>query len=301
MEDNKNIEPKFRVGQKIRFTGNYQMYPKTLKIAYVTDNQYMDINGLIVPFKLQDDWELLDMSNIWPSADEFKGDKYNQIPRWVIVNRNDQIFEVGPVLEVFEGHISILNEDGSNLMSLLENDKWAFLDELLATDSSTDDDEHYLTIDEASFLKVNPEENASKHKFEIGDRVNINGRPDEPMYILTITNIIEELKCYNCEQGSVIMFGDEDKWHLVEKFPEVPKTLEDEIDYLNKRYPEVSFAKLTRIAKHVSSWQQRKDIEAIPKWEKTPQTAFTTSSDMLYMNGYKISLQELFERLPKKD
>lgn len=37
----------------------------------------------------------------------------------------------------------------------------------------------------------------------------------------------------------------------------VSKDLEAEIEYLSKRYPEVSFAKLSRIAVHVSEWQKK--------------------------------------------
>lgn len=37
------------------------------------------------------------------------------------------------------------------------------------------------------------------------------------------------------------------------------KELEDEILALNKRYPEVSFAKLSRIAVRVAKWQKEQD------------------------------------------
>ena len=41
---------------------------------------------------------------------------------------------------------------------------------------------------------------------------------------------------------------------------EIPsKELEDEILALNKRYPEVSFAKLSRIAVRVAKWQKEQD------------------------------------------
>ena len=39
------------------------------------------------------------------------------------------------------------------------------------------------------------------------------------------------------------------------------KDLSAEIDFLSKRYPEVSFAKLTRIAKHVAEWQKKQTIK----------------------------------------
>jgi len=38
-----------------------------------------------------------------------------------------------------------------------------------------------------------------------------------------------------------------------------PTTLEEEINIVSQRYPEVSFAKLSRIAKHVSEWQKKQD------------------------------------------
>lgn len=37
----------------------------------------------------------------------------------------------------------------------------------------------------------------------------------------------------------------------------VSEDLEKEMDYLSKRYPEVSFAKLSRIAVHVANWQKK--------------------------------------------
>lgn len=41
---------------------------------------------------------------------------------------------------------------------------------------------------------------------------------------------------------------------------EIPsKELEDEILALNKRYPEVSFAKLSRIAVRIAKWQKEQD------------------------------------------
>ena len=41
------------------------------------------------------------------------------------------------------------------------------------------------------------------------------------------------------------------------------KDLEELIDTLSKRYPEVSFAKLSRIAVHVTKWQKKQDQETI--------------------------------------
>lgn len=39
------------------------------------------------------------------------------------------------------------------------------------------------------------------------------------------------------------------------------EALEDEIAYLSKRFPEVSFAKLSRIAVHVAKWQKQRLLE----------------------------------------
>ena len=41
------------------------------------------------------------------------------------------------------------------------------------------------------------------------------------------------------------------------------KDLEELINNLSKRYPEVSFAKLSKIAVHVSNWQRKQDKETI--------------------------------------
>lgn len=58
-----------------------------------------------------------------------------------------------------------------------------------------------------------------------------------------------------------------DGLHAIERFldslevkEETPsKELADEIDALSKRYPEVSFAKLSRIAVRVAKWQKEQD------------------------------------------
>ena len=43
----------------------------------------------------------------------------------------------------------------------------------------------------------------------------------------------------------------------------VSEDLEEVISYLSKRYPEVSFAKLSRIAVYVAKWQREQDQEII--------------------------------------
>lgn len=54
-----------------------------------------------------------------------------------------------------------------------------------------------------------------KFKFKVGDKINLIGRSDEEYNILTITSVIEEKKCYTCNQSSIIHFEDEDKWRKV--------------------------------------------------------------------------------------
>ena len=46
-------------------------------------------------------------------------------------------------------------------------------------------------------------------------------------------------------------------WQKQQDKQPISDDLSAEIDYLSKRYPEVSFAKLTRIAVHVAKWQMQ--------------------------------------------
>ena len=55
------------------------------------------------------------------------------------------------------------------------------------------------------------------------------------------------------------------KGDLVQEDP-VSDDLSAEIDYLSKRYPEVSFAKLSRIAVHIAKWQKDDTIRKVAKW-----------------------------------
>jgi hypothetical protein len=48
-----------------------------------------------------------------------------------------------------------------------------------------------------------------------------------------------------------------DKATIIKEIPS--KELADEIDALSKRYPEVSFAKLSRIAVRIAKWQKEQD------------------------------------------
>lgn len=48
------------------------------------------------------------------------------------------------------------------------------------------------------------------------------------------------------------------KWKEKKDKQPISDDLSAEIDYLSKRYPEVSFAKLTRIAVHVAKWQKNR-------------------------------------------
>ena len=49
-----------------------------------------------------------------------------------------------------------------------------------------------------------------------------------------------------------------DKAAIVKEIPS--KELADEIDVLSKRYPEISFAKLSRIAVRIARWQKEQDV-----------------------------------------
>lgn len=46
---------------------------------------------------------------------------------------------------------------------------------------------------------------------------------------------------------------------LKAKKEQMPRELADEIDALSKRYPEISFAKLSRIAVRIAKWQKEQD------------------------------------------
>ena len=67
----------------------------------------------------------------------------------------------------------------------------------------------------------------------------------------------------------------------------VSEELESEIDYLSKRYPEVSFAKLSRIAVRVAKWQKQQDAKLPKIWprdtidEYAYQCAYDLSNDWL--------------------
>lgn len=51
--------------------------------------------------------------------------------------------------------------------------------------------------------------------------------------------------------------------------PQWHDDLAAEIDAVSKRYPEVSFAKLSRIAKHFAEWQKQQDFKDLLKSDNT--------------------------------
>ncbi len=59
---------KFKVGQTIRYIGDFTIYPEVFTISEITDTQYWDKNGCIVPIKHQDQWELVEE----PISEDFK-------------------------------------------------------------------------------------------------------------------------------------------------------------------------------------------------------------------------------------
>lgn len=72
--------------------------------------------------------------------------------------------------------------------------------------------------------------------------------------------------------------------------------LSAEIDYLSKRYPEVSFAKLTRIAVHVANWQMQqifKVKEDVKLWARDYEDDFE--------DEFSKVLAERKEMLPKNE
>ena len=60
----------------------------------------------------------------------------------------------------------------------------------------------------------------------------------------------------------------------------INKELEDKIDALHERYPEVSFAKLTRICVSMSKWQNEKTIERACKWLEEHADGYTWYNEM---------------------
>lgn len=71
--------------------------------------------------------------------------------------------------------------------------------------------------------------------------------------------------------------------------------LSDEIDYLSKRFPEVSFAKLSRIAVHVSNWQKTIDKVYEPSVSEIRQ--FCDAAYAKCSHGNKFVLYDFAEML----
>ena len=68
---------------------------------------------------------------VWHRGDEFKDIAYIRKCKKVIGNRENKEFGVGDILEVEDGHIDILNEDGSVVMCLRAEDTWAYIEDIL--------------------------------------------------------------------------------------------------------------------------------------------------------------------------
>lgn len=80
----------------------------------------------------ENDKSQISMTKIWHKGDAFKDEKCMRLENWVIGNAENKRFVAGPVLEVTDGCIDIMDEDGSVAMVLRKEDTWAYLDDLLA-------------------------------------------------------------------------------------------------------------------------------------------------------------------------
>lgn len=76
----------------------------------------------------------------------------------------------------------------------------------------------------------------------------------------------------------------------------ISDNLEEEIDYLSKRYPEVSFAKLTRIAVHVAKWQMQQIFKV-----KEDAKLWTRDYEDDFEDEFSKILAERKEMLPKSE
>ena len=136
-------------------------------------------------------------------------------------------------------------------------------------------------------------EEEPKAKFKVGDTVRFKNA--KGLYLTRKITKIERTEGYNpiyyFVDGSIYLI-DEDELELVEE--PVSEELEELINNLSKRYPEVSFAKLSRIAVHVAKWQKEKMMEEAVKCEvKADEDGlFTTEkwdemNDLLHKIGAK--------------
>lgn len=93
-----------------------------------------------------------------------------------------------------------------------------------------------------------------KPKFKVGQTIT---DPTDSTFTFHI-NKIEDGRYIEKKDEWVLVKEADANYELVEE--PVSSDLSAEIDYLSKRYPEVSFAKLSRIAIHTVRWQKEKAI-----------------------------------------
>lgn len=123
---NADLKPKFKVGQTIKYIGGMNFYPNVLTISEIIDNQYWDKNGLIVPIKFQDKWELVEKTStsVWHDVNE----KPEEVREILIYNKRDCGDSFYIALYCSDSDKVYIN---SRWYSLSKMTKWAYLDELL--------------------------------------------------------------------------------------------------------------------------------------------------------------------------
>lgn len=91
----------------------------------------------------------------------------------------------------------------------------------------------------------------SMPKFKVGQTIK---DPTDSAFTFHI-NKIEDGKYIESDEAWVLIPEADKEYQLVEE--PVSKDLENEIAFLSERYPEVSFAKLSRIAVYIANWQKQ--------------------------------------------
>lgn len=86
--------------------------------------------------------------------------------------------------------------------------------------------------------------------------------------------------------------------------PETMKEVSDDVDFekeieaASRRFPEVSFAKLSRIAKRFYGLGKAEALKDLPRWKKTStRGTFVDASNILFHDGYYLGIKNL-EKLP---
>ena len=154
----------------------------------------------------------------------------------------------------------------------------------------------------------------TKPKFKVGD--TIRSKKYGNKYIKTIKEILNDAYLFTDEK--VLSFEFEDKWELVQAestFEKKKQTgdkiifsdslecqvnmsqleriankgFEKELDACSKRFPEVSFAKMSRIAKRFY------DLGRNSVLDKEKELAYKTQDEVQYQSGYRRAIEDSIE------